>query len=497
MKRTDHRSHHERWAHLRFAVVGQLLAAPPPKGELRGQLEALAGREWPHPITGLPVRFGVSTLERWLHKARKENRDPVRVLRRKVRTDLGAQESLSLAIREALRAQYAGHMSWSVALHHMNLRALAEQRAELGPVPSYSTIRRFFKTQGLYKRRRLSARRTAGVEHAEARLMQREVRSYEAEYVGSLWHFDAHHGSLKVVTPRGEWYQPVLFGVIDDRSRLLCHLQWYRTENAENVAHGLLQALLRRGLPRAALSDNGTAMCAEEITEGLARLGIMHETTLVFSPYMNAKIEVLWSSVEGQLMAMLESVADLTLEFLNEATQAWAEYGYNRNIHSEIGASPLARWAAGPEVLRPSPDSAALRLTFARTERRAQRRSDGTVVIDARRFEVPNAFRHLERVLVRYARWDLSQVHLVDEHSGQISARLYPLDKSANANGIRRPLGPVATRGAEPAKVAVTPATGIAPLLENLMTQQRATGLPPPYLPQVERPDTENEGENP
>ena len=129
-------------------------------------------------------------------------------------------------------------------------------------------------------------------------------------------------------------------------------------------------------------------------------------------------------------MAMLESVADLTLEFLNEATQAWAEFGYNRTIHSEIGETPLARWAAGPDVLRPSPDSAALRLTFARTERRTQRRSDGTVVIDAHRFEVPNAFRHLDRVLVRYARWDLSQVHLVDEHSGQISARLYPLDKS-------------------------------------------------------------------
>ncbi len=208
---------------------------------------------------------------------------------------------------------------------------------------------------------------------------------------------------------------------------------------------------------------------------------------------MNAKIEVLWSSVEGQLMAMLESVADLTLEFLNEATQAWAEFGYNRVIHSEIGETPLARWAAGPDVLRPSPDSAALRLTFARTERRAQRRSDGTVVIDARRFEVPSAFRHLDRGLVRYARWDLSLVHLVDEHSGQISARLYPLDKTANANGIRRPLEPVATRAGESSSAAVTPATGIAPLLENLMTQQRATGLPPPYLPQVERPDEEGE----
>jgi transposase InsO family protein len=400
---------------------------------------------------------------------------------------------LSLAIREALRAQYAGHMSWSVALHYSNLRALAEQRPELGPVPSYSTIRRFFKAQGLIKRRRLSARRTAGVERAEARLLQREVRSYEADHVGTLWHVDAHHGSLKVVTSRAEWYQPVLIGIIDDRSRLLCHLQWYRSETAENVAHGLMQALLRRGLPRSLLSDNGAAMCAEEITEGIARLGIVHETTLAFSPYQNAKIETLWTTVEGQLMAMLESVADLTLEFLNEATQAWAEYGYNRTIHSEIGSSPLARWAAGPEVLRPSPDSTVLRLTFARTEQRAQRRSDGTVVIDARRFEVPNAFRHLDRVLVRYARWDLSQVHLVDEHSGQISARLYPLDKGANANGIRRPLEPVATRGTAPSAAAVTPATGIAPLLENLMRQQRATGLPPPYLPQAEQPDEEGE----
>ena len=128
----------------------------------------------------------------------------------------------------------------------------------------------------------------------------------------------------------------------------------------------------------------------------------------------------------------------------------------------------------------------ALRLTFARTERRTQRRSDGTVVIDVRRFEVPNAFRHLDRVLVRYARWDLSHVHLIDERSGRISARLYPLDKSANANGIRRPLEPLATRSAAGPGIAVTPATGIAPLLENLMTQQRATGLLPPYLPQPE-----------
>ena len=37
---------HERWALLRFSVVGQLLADPPPKGELKTAIEALAARTW-------------------------------------------------------------------------------------------------------------------------------------------------------------------------------------------------------------------------------------------------------------------------------------------------------------------------------------------------------------------------------------------------------------------------------------------------------------------
>ncbi len=61
---------HERWAHLRFAVVGPLLAAPPARGELAAALAALAARAWVHPVTGAPTRFGVSTLERWYTQAR-------------------------------------------------------------------------------------------------------------------------------------------------------------------------------------------------------------------------------------------------------------------------------------------------------------------------------------------------------------------------------------------------------------------------------------------
>lgn len=487
MSASKHAGSHQRWAHLRFSVIGQLLAAPPPKGALRCELKKLAARTWQHPISGEPVRFAASTIERWLLRARRERRDPVAVLRRKVRADAGIQQ-VAAAIRERLRAQYVAHPSWSVQLHYDNLRALAEHDATLAALPSYSSIRRLFKAQGWRKRRRLTSRDTAGAARAEARLAAREIRSYEAPYVGSLWHWDGHAGSRPVLTARGQWLTPVLFGVIDDYSRLACHLQWYLTENAECVAHGLSQAIQKRGLPRAGLSDNGTAMLAAEISEGLARLGLVHHTTLAYSPYMNGKIESLWTSVEARLMAMLEGVADLTLATLNEATQAWCEYEYNVSVHSETGAAPLTRYRAGPEVLRPSPDSDALRQAFTRTDKRTQRHSDGTLVIDARRFEVPNRYRHLSQLYVRYAQWDLSQVYLVDERSGQILCRLYPQDKQSNARGVRRPLEPVA--GAVPDDAAGTAAPraagAMAPLLAKLIAQQTATGLPPAYLPKDE-----------
>jgi len=179
-------------------------------------------------------------------------------------------------------------------------------------------------------------------------------------------------------------------------------------------------------------------------------------------------------------MAMLEGVADLDLAQLNQATQAWAEFEYNRKVHSEIGETPLARFLAGPSVMRASPDSATLKAAFTRSERRTQRKSDGTVSIEGRRFEVPNHYRHLKHLEVRFAGWDLSVVHLVDEHTGNVLCRLFPLDKTRNAQGLRRSLLPLTT---EPLP---KPTHGMAPLLAELIARQAATGLPPAYLPKDE-----------
>jgi putative transposase len=186
-------------------------------------------------------------------------------------------------------------------------------------------------------------------------------------------------------------------------------------------------------------------------------------------------------------MAMLEGVDDLSLARLNEATQAWVEQDYNRKHHSEIDDTPLARFLAGPAVTRPCPDAAALRLAFTRTERRSLRKSDGTAAIEGRRFEIPNRYRHLSVLEVRYAAWDLTQVHLVDSHTGTVLCRLFPQNKAANASGQRRSLQPVIVKPVPPSP---PPARGIGPLLARMIDRQAATGLPPAYLPKDEGDET-------
>ncbi|HEX4765845.1 MAG TPA: hypothetical protein VH414_06160 [Lichenihabitans sp.] len=86
-------------------MIGQLLAAPPAKGELKAVITALAARTWQHPTTGDQVQFGFATIERWYYRALKERADPVGVLRRKLRADAGQQVAIGDAVRQAVLAQ--------------------------------------------------------------------------------------------------------------------------------------------------------------------------------------------------------------------------------------------------------------------------------------------------------------------------------------------------------------------------------------------------------
>ena len=113
--------------------------------------------------------------------------------------------------------------------------------------------------------------------------------------------------------------------------------------------------------------------------------------------------------------------------------------------------------------------------------------------VEGRRFELPSRYRQLARVRLRYARWDLRTIDLVDANTGQILCALLPQDKVRNAEGRRRTLEPVGAARSEADKPVAdgpeAPApSGMAPLLRRLMTEFTATGKPAAYLPRDPQP---------
>jgi transposase InsO family protein len=467
----------ERWGQFRYSIIGGLLASPPEGGALTQALSELASKRYRHPITPHRwVTYGFSTLEKWFHQARHAP-DPVKALGRKVRGDCGGSRALSPELLAELEALYRANAHWTVKLLYDNLAVLVEAKPQIGPLPAYQTVRKAMRARGWVRKRRPVREPTPGQILAAERLEKREVRSFEVSCSHELWHADCHVGSLKIVDAAGRWHVPVALGFLDDRSRICCHLQWYLAETAEVFVHGLIQAFAKRGLPRALLTDNGRAMVAEETQNGLERLGVLHETTLPYSPYVNGKQEKFWALLESRCLAMLEKVPALSLSLLNQATQAWVELDYNQGRHSELGMSPIARLLEGPEVSRPSPSAEAMRFAFTRRAVRTQRRTDQTISVAGVRFEVPSRFRHLPKLSVRYVGWDKSHVHLVDPRTGEPLARLLPLDKEKNAAAFRRALAPV-----DPSPTPET-ANPIPPLLEKLLADYAATGLPPAYVP--------------
>ena len=473
----NHQSKLQSWAQLRFSIIGGLLASPPEPGKLGRKLKYLASKRYKHPCKDEDIIFGASTIERWYYKALNGN-DPVGALSRKLRSDSGRKTALSEQMMVELGKQYCNFPHWSYQLHADNLLALIQEKPELGNAPSYASVRRRMKERGWYKKKS-PRNKTEGQQKAETHLEQMEVRSYEASYVHALWHLDFHKGKLRIADSNGEWRTPIALCILDDCSRLCCHIQWYYHETAEVLQHGLLQAFMKRGLPRSLMTDNGSAMISGEITNGLLGLSIKHDRTLPYSPYQNGKQESFWGQLEGRLMSMLSRVEPLTLATLNYTTQAWSEMEYNRKKHHEINRTPVDKMLKGPDSSRPALNSEKMTFAFTKQESRAQRKSDGTLQIKGVRFEVPSRFRHFDRLPIRYQSWNLGHAWIVDEIDSTLLAKIYPQDKVKNSEGLRKTLAPMTDNLPEPDSNA----DPFPPLLRSLLEDYAATGIPPAYIP--------------
>jgi transposase InsO family protein len=448
---------HKKTAEVRLSVIGDLLNSPLEKGELQARIKILSVKIWKDPRTGRPRKYGYATIERWYYKAKK-HKNPYDALMLKKRSDDGSIGIFDLEMIQYLEQQYVSHPRWTVKLHYDNFKIWGKKKYE--EVPCYGSLLRLFNKRG-WDRSRL--------------VPVREKKSFESSFPGELWHLDFHHARRTVLLSNGLRVVPICLAIMDDCTRVCCHAQWFIHETTKILTHGVMQALLKRGLPRNLMSDNGSAMISAEFTQGLKRLSINHHFTLPYSPYQNGKQESFWGTLEGRLMALVENEKDLSLERLNQLTLMWVEQEYNNTEHSQIKQTPLNKWLNGEKVLRPSPAIEVLRQKFRREVIRSVRRTDATFSLENIRFEIiPQIYKTLRKVTLHYAEWDLTKVDIVDPKNEIILTPVYPIDLTFNANRKRKVI----------AEYESTEKTNEpAPLLQKMEHEFKNIGNPASYIP--------------
>ena len=326
---------------FRYQLIREA-ADPALSPKARGQLvRQIAAREHLDP-SGRAVRVSRDTLDRWIRAWRS-----------------GGFDALVPSPRQSSPRLPAGILETAIALKRENPERTAAQvrrilRAQMGWAPGERTLQRHFADK---------------VGLAAGQPAQPVFGRFEACRPNELWTGDALHGL------RLDGRKTYLFAFLDDHSRTAVGHRFGFAEDTVRLAAALRPALASRGVPEGVYVDNGSAFVDSWLLRACAKLGIRLIHSTPGRPQGRGKIERFFRTVREQFLVELTGepgqtgrhlVADL-LE-LNRLFTAWVETVYHRQVHSETGQTPLARWtAAGPF---PLPAPAALAEAFLWEERR-------------------------------------------------------------------------------------------------------------------------------
>jgi transposase InsO family protein len=438
---------------FRFGVLGPLVSARLEHGDRRAHFAAAALRDYVTP-SGLVVRVSARTIEAWYYRYRSSG---LAGLAPGTRSDCGTSRSMSAQLADlVLRAKREKPRRSIRRIIRMLERAGLARPGEL----SRSSVHRLLSREGI------SARPTRAEDHdGEVVTGSRvERRSYIAEHVGDLWVGDALHCHRPVQFPDGRVGKAYMLSQIDSASRYVPHSYFAPGEQDTDQEHGLRQAILKCGIPRAYYVDRGPAYVAHSLSAICAELGcrLLHagrrdaEAKGVIERWHKTWRE----EVEDELAPGVVALSDLAA-----AHFAWLAREYHLRVHETVGASPRERFLAEVGELRAAPPPEKLAEIFLHRDKRTVRK-DGTV------------------------RWRGGYLEVRPELTGEIELRFDPCDPSARPRVYRagrfycdtRPLDRVANAHRARRRMTGEPApdvapTGIDPLAQLVDEHARATCL--------------------
>jgi transposase InsO family protein len=400
---------------FRLSVLGPLVSREHlARGELQQIIRELAQREYAIPHCRRRT-LGEKTIEAWYYAWRQHG---IEGLVPKPRSDRG-QSKLAAPIQTAILAAKRENPRRSIR----QLRQLLESSGQVARgTLSRSAIHRLLQQHEL-------SRMTGSASLPE------EHRRFVAEFANSIWYGDVMHGPK--VTVKGRLRKVFLVTLLDDASRLIAHSTFCTGETAVDIEGVLKQAVLKRGLPRKLVVDNGAAYRAQTLQGICARLGIHLIYCRPYAPEGKGKLERWHRTFRDQFLSELEVSRLADLDDLNARLWAWIEQVYHRRPHGGLaGQTPLARFQQDlPRIRTLGQQATQLDAIFHhRVPRKV--RQDGTVSYQGRDFEVPYELsgQTVQLVVNPHA----ETVVGVENDKGQSLGAATPLDAIANAQRRRR-----------------------------------------------------------
>lgn len=253
--------------------------------------------------------------------------------------------------------------------------------------------------------------------------------AFAMAHAGDLWQADTMFGPY--INDNGKMVQTKLIAFIDDASRVICHAQFFASENIDALITALKAAFYKRGVPKQLYVDNGSIYCSQEITLICARVGCILRHTPVRDGASKGKIERFFRGLRDRFLARKLDLS--SLHSLNAQLTRWIEEEYNSSNHSAIGMTPLDRFALDLKRINfLPPNQANDELFYAEESRKVKK--DNTFSFKNIRFEAPVDLRD-RNVTIRFDRNRLDKVIVF--YKNQRSGEARKLDLIANAQ-LRR-----------------------------------------------------------
>jgi len=373
--------------HLRFGVISPLLSADDPRS-MKERFTEQAVKIWTLP-DGRLRQFTIATIADWYYSYRTCGMD---ALINPPRKDRGTHRIVNEQICEAIDKILEAHST----LKSSNvIRLLDERGLRRDNSPSDATLYRYLREiRPTYKK------------------IAKERRRFEAPYAGNLYQTDIMYGpTVKVRLSNGRMRkQPTyLLAIIDDHSRLLCHGEFFLSQDLMVYLTVLEKCIRKRGIPDKIYCDNGRVFLSDQIVRIGMHIGCRIVHAKVRDAAAKGKIERFFRTVRDQYLQLAAMNKVDTLQELNRGFFKWVEE-YNHRKHSAIGCSPMEKWLKSSRVPRLLEEKVENDDIFLLEASRLVKK-DGTFSLCGQRFETSYVYAG-RKVSVRYDKNDLTRVHV-------------------------------------------------------------------------------------